>query len=112
MRTDPTTRRKFLGTAGAMAAASALPASVLARAPGASDRISIGIIGCGDRGSTHLAELGELKDQARVEVTAICDVWSKARERAGARAERLFGKAPRLVSRVDDLLALGDVDGW
>ncbi len=112
MSVPPPTRRRFLASAGSALAAGAAvsPGSLLARATGANERISIGIIGAGGRGTSHLMDLAEMKDDAKVEVTAVCDVWTVAREKAGKRAEKIWGRAPRLTSHVAELLALADVD--
>jgi predicted dehydrogenase len=67
---DPKSRRFFLG---ALTAASAV------RVWGANEKVNVGIVGVGGRGSSHLntyAGLGE------AQVVAICDVNQAARERA------------------------------
>ncbi|MCA9227293.1 MAG: Gfo/Idh/MocA family oxidoreductase, partial [Planctomycetales bacterium] len=61
-------RRTFL-TGVAMAAA-AVPASRMARAAKANDRIRVGLIGCGGRGRGVAAGFAGLKE---VEVAAVCD---------------------------------------
>jgi predicted dehydrogenase len=53
---------------------------------GANDRINFGLVGVKGMGGGHLRNLvGELA-QDNVQVTAICDVWEKARRQAGERA--------------------------
>lgn len=47
-RPDPITRRQFLGTSAAAAAAFAMPSGVFARG---SDTIRVGLVGCGGRGT-------------------------------------------------------------
>ncbi|MCE9544547.1 MAG: Gfo/Idh/MocA family oxidoreductase [Planctomycetia bacterium] len=86
---DPTenhvSRRRFLGTAGAAAAltAVALPASSYAKVIGANDRIRIGFIGVGGMGTEHLKAIHELKEQDNVEGIIVADCW-KSRAEKGA----------------------------
>src|SRR5689334_11224590 len=68
-----TTRRFFVGAATAAAAA---------RVWGANDKINVGIVGLGGRGSNHLDIYSRLPE---ARVAAICDIDQAARERAQAR---------------------------
>jgi predicted dehydrogenase len=104
-------RREFLKTASAGAAAVALSASAYARTIGANDRISIGLVGCGDRGTNaHMPGVHPFDKQENVEFTAVCDPWRVARERAAARVQEWYGRPARQFSSYRDLLALKDVD--
>ena len=67
---DPQTRRFFLG---ALTAASAV------RVWGANDKVTIGIVGLGGRGSSHLNTYTGL---AEAQVIGLCDVNQAAREKA------------------------------
>ena len=71
--TDPTTRRFFLGAATAAAAT---------RVWGANDKINVGIVGLGGRGTNHLNTYSKLPD---ARVAALCDVNQAAREKAKPR---------------------------
>ncbi len=73
---EPNTRRFFLG---AMTAASAV------RVWGANDKVNVGIVGLGGRGSSHLGIYADLKE---AQVVALCDVNQPARERAQATLVR------------------------
>src|SRR5215470_11475261 len=73
---DPKTRRFFLG---ALTAASAV------RVLGANDKINIGIVGLGGRGSSHLNTYAGL---AEAQIVGLCDVDQTARERAQATLTR------------------------
>src|SRR5579863_3538477 len=73
---DPKTRRFFLG---ALTAASAV------RVWGANDKVNIGIVGVGGRGSSHLNTYTSLNES---QVVAVCDVNQPARERAQATLAR------------------------
>jgi predicted dehydrogenase len=93
-----TTRRAFFP----MAAGSAM----LAQSP--NNKIRIAMIGFGSRGNYLFDEIR--KSGEDVEIVAVCDVWSVARQQAEARVTEFFGKKPKLVSRYQDLLAMPDVD--
>jgi predicted dehydrogenase len=97
----PSTRRTFLAAAGSAVAA--------ARAAGANDRLRLGLIGAGGRGTDHLRELIRLKD-LNIDITALCDVWKVSRERAEATIERNFGAKPKSTTDYRELLSWKDVD--
>lgn len=106
---ETTTRRGFLtSTAGAALAGWALSQT---RANGANERIRLGIIGCGGRGTYHIEEIEKLADSHSVEITAVCDVWRPNLEKAAARIREKTGKAPFSTSKYGELLARPDVDG-
>ena len=69
---DPKTRRFFLG---ALTAASAV------RVWGANDKVNVGIVGLGGRGTTHLNNYTGLSE---AQVVGLCDVNQAAREKAQA----------------------------
>src|SRR5690349_13601157 len=72
----PTTRRFFLGAATAAAAT---------RVWGANEKVNVGIVGVGGRGSSHLNIYSKLPD---ARVAAICDIDQAAREKANATLTR------------------------
>jgi predicted dehydrogenase len=110
-KSRPTSRRSFLTGAGATIGASALGRTALSysRILGANERISLGHIGVGRRG-TGLAGIAAQLKTKNVEMTAVCDLWKVNREAAAARAEAAYGRAPRAFQYMEDLLALKDVD--
>jgi predicted dehydrogenase len=100
-------RREFIST-GLGLAASLAPASVRARGP--NDRIGIGVIGCGSRGNYLLGETFAAAAD-RVDIVAVADVWSVARNTMAKRVAGTGGRpAPRLFARYHDLLAMPQVD--
>src|SRR5437899_1668025 len=106
-------RRAFLNRSAVIAAgATALGSTALSysRTVGANDRISLGHIGIGNRGTELDWIAGRLKDKHNVEMTALCDLWTVNREKAAARNEKYYGQAPRKFKYLEDLLALKDVD--
>lgn len=101
-------RRQFIAGSSAVLATGMAPAVL--RPQGANDRIRVGIIGCGGRGSWVLGNLERLKESANVTVSGLCDVWRPAREKMAARVEKNFGTKPAVFARYADLLARDDVD--
>jgi predicted dehydrogenase len=101
-------RREFLATGVGLASA-ALTGSTVGASP--NDRIRLGIVGCGARG-TYLLHQAIAAAPGQLEIVALCDVWSLARETMAALvAEKLPGQKPRLVSRHQDLLETPSLDG-
>jgi predicted dehydrogenase len=66
-------RRTFLGASAAVAAPMIVPASVFGRQdrPAPSDRITMGLIGCGGQGNS---DMGRFLGMADAQVVAVCDV--------------------------------------
>jgi predicted dehydrogenase len=73
----PTSRRFFLGAATAVAAS---------RVWGANDKINVGIVGLGGRGTNHLNYYSKSIPEARV--VGLCDVNQAAREVANATLQK------------------------
>jgi len=105
-------RRRFLGQTAAAIAGGALSTSAFSysRIKGANDRILLGHIGIGNRGSELAWIASRLKDKHNVEMGAVCDLWKVNRETAASRAQSVYGRAPRAYQYMDDLLALKDID--
>jgi predicted dehydrogenase len=113
-------RRAFLNkTAGAVASSAfavskspAYASTALSydRILGANDRIALGHVGIGNRGSGLHAMVSKLKTKYNVETIAVCDLWTRNRDRAAANTQKYYGRAPRAFQRLEELLALGDVD--
>jgi predicted dehydrogenase len=106
-------RRTFLNkTATVIAGGAAFGSSALSyrRILGANDRISLGHIGIGDRGSDLTEIVSRLKTSHNVEMTAVCDLWSVNREKAHAVNAKHYGRAPRAMQYLEELLAMKDVD--
>jgi predicted dehydrogenase len=106
-------RRTFLNNSVKVIGGSAALGSTAlsySRIAGANDRISIGHIGIGNRG-TELDEIASrLKQSHKVEMTAVCDLWSVNREKAVATNTAFYGKAPRVFKDPGELLAARDLD--
>src|ERR1051326_475527 len=110
----PQTRRNFLKTAvkagAVLLAPQVVPSSVLGRdgSGSPSERIVLGAIGIGNRGSYVL---GCLLNYADVQFIAICDVKAKRREAVKNRADTFYNnKACATYRDLRELLARPDID--
>jgi predicted dehydrogenase len=106
-------RRKFLGKSAALLAGSAaIPNTALSysRILGSNDRISLAHIGTGSRGEDLAWIVAQLKTTQNVEITVVCDLWKLNREKAAAANEKYYGRAPRAIQHLEELLPLKDVD--
>ncbi len=104
-------RRKFMKATATGIGLSAMSAASYARVAGANDRISIGIIGCGDRGiNVHMNKIHALSQAHNVEITALAEPWGSQRRKAAALVKEWYGKDARHFVSYRDLLALQDVD--
>ncbi|HWD98236.1 MAG TPA: Gfo/Idh/MocA family oxidoreductase, partial [Bryobacteraceae bacterium] len=90
---DHIDRRDFLKNATALGAASTLTQAALAARPaarvsnkvvGANDRINVGVIGCGSRGSGVAKDFAKAGETHNARVAMVCDVY---RKRANEAAE-------------------------
>lgn len=104
-------RRGLLKAGVGGSAVLAFSAASYSRILGANDRISIGVIGCGNRGvNAHMAGVNQHAQSQNIEITAVCDPWRLRREVASAKAKEWYGRAARSFVSYRDLLALEDVD--
>ena len=101
-------RRDFLATGMGLAAAALTTGRAGAVSP--NDKINLGIIGCGVRGTYILSE-AMAAGAGKVNVVGVCDVWSMARDKmATALAEKQGGQRPKEFTRYHDLLAMPGLD--
>ena len=105
------TRRAFLGGAGAVVAAPYVITSAALGAPGkapASERITMGAIGLGGRGTHDLQALMANDD---VQVLALCDVKQERREAVKQLVDQKYESSDCATYRdLRELLARDDVD--
>jgi predicted dehydrogenase len=78
---------------------------------GANDRIRLAQLGCGDRseGHVHMVQLAAKKTP--VEMIAVCDLWSVARERRATQVKDGFNLTPQLYKYSEEMLTRKDIDG-
>lgn len=118
------TRRDFLkdsiaaaGTVGGVMALSGLTggaraepaAASVMRVPGANERINIGIIGAGGRGSELMGQINGLAQGKNVQISAVCDVWKVNLEAAANKVKSWFGAEPYKCTRFGEVLARDDI---
>ncbi len=107
------TRRQFLKRTAAGAGAAAGVAmtapfcDAAGRVRGASERIGIGFIGVGGRGSAHMHEVHTVREKygVPVDMVAVCDVYRPRLTRA-----KEYRKVPKAYTDYRDLLADPNVD--
>ncbi|MBN1417436.1 MAG: Gfo/Idh/MocA family oxidoreductase [Planctomycetes bacterium] len=104
MESKDLTRRGFLARAAGTTAGIALAANP-ARVLGANERMGVGVIGCGGRGSYHAHVLKNLHDGGYpVDIVAVCDTFRGRLDRAA----KAHGAKPYMNH--EDLLADAGVD--
>ncbi len=108
---EATSRRDFLKTASLAAAAVSMNAASYAKVNGANERLSVAVIGCGQRGAhAHMPGLHAHDKAFNAEVTALADPWRQKREAAAALAKDWYGREPRTFVSYRDVLELDDID--
>ncbi len=92
MSPSPSRRRFLRSSVAALAAPAVVPASVFGvERPAPSERITVGLIGCGARGFANLEELLKLPD---CQVVAVCDVDTFHYREHTTRKGRPYGLEP------------------
>ncbi len=98
------TRRKFIaGAAATGAAASALPVSSYAQVAG-SDRIKVGMVGCGGRNSGAIVQNLTASDSAQL--VAVADAFQDKIDGTGPRAAGL----PKITAQIEKLGKTAQID--
>ncbi len=98
-------RRAFLCKAAGLAVAPSILKSA-----GANDRLRLGLIGAGGRGSTLMGQVASLRNVVNAEVAAICDVWRVNLEQAARKARKQFATQIKTTTRFGELLSWEDID--
>jgi predicted dehydrogenase len=83
-------------------------AASYSRILGANDRIRVANVGCGRRGL--LKELIQVKDDAAIDIAAVCDTWRQKLDKAAADVKEFTGKAPFTTAHFAEVLARKDID--
>jgi predicted dehydrogenase len=103
-------RRTFM-KAGVAAMAVGTNARSYARILGANGRIRLAQLGCGARSHGHVVMAKGAAKNLPVEMVAVCDIWSLAREQRAAQVKEAFHLEPQSYQHHEDLLARKDIDG-
>src|ERR1035437_8438452 len=101
---NESSRRSFLNSAAAAAGAFSIVAPQAVRGTQANSQISVGLIGCGGRGS-YDASIVNADPRARI--TALCDQFPDQFERATATIK---AQSPKTYADFEKLLAASDID--
>ncbi len=119
MTKSTTSRRQFLGRTAAGLSSTALASAYSAgRVIGANDRINVAVIGLGNICTRHLHHrLLPLREKGSIEVTAVSDVFEKAKHRAagiiGLASKDIHHEYPELLSRLEvDAVVIATPDPW
>src|SRR5437867_7185426 len=97
-------RRGFLGTAASLTAAN------YAHAAGANERLAVGIVGPGGRGRSVMKTFFGQQKEGNAELFAVCDLWSKNRDRGADLVKQDGGREPKVFKRLQDMLASNSLD--
>ncbi|RJP35577.1 MAG: gfo/Idh/MocA family oxidoreductase [Candidatus Omnitrophota bacterium] len=108
-------RREFIhnsisGGAAAGVITAGFTASGYGRVLGANDKIRIGLIGCGGRGTYHLGWVHRTAEETKADVVAACDIWNVKREQAAQVIEERFERKPVLYEDYRKLLDSSEID--
>jgi predicted dehydrogenase len=110
-------RRKFIGKTAAgiagvtvLSNGSSLSAASYRRIIGANDRINIGFLGCGSRGSDHQTMVKASEKDKNIGVVGVCDIWKLNRENAAANCKKLFGNDVKQFKYSEEMLKMPELD--
>ena len=106
------TRRDFIkkvaiGSAGVTLGAHSLQAASMRNVMGANSRINFGVAGVNGRGRAHINAIAECENTS---IGYICEVDSRAAEKAADLAEKLTGKRPQIIEDYRKLVEKQDLD--
>lgn len=104
------TRRRFLGASAMAAAATGLAPRAMGETPpvAPSERVTLGVIGTGGKGTQGM---GVFLRETHAQVVAVCDVERGARDQAKALVDDFYGNADCATYRdFRELLARSDID--
>ncbi len=81
---------------------------------GANERLKVGVIGCGGMANSHMDALLKMQQTDNVEITAVCDIYTKRLEAAAAKTGAMAYKDyPGLLARKDlDYVLIATPEHW
>ena len=103
----PINRRTFFLTAGAATGSALLSRRARAHLVPPSERVRLGVIGCGGMGSRHIEALAE---NPQCELVALCDVAMSRFNKAQDKVEEMTGKRPDGYQDFYQVLDRQDID--
>jgi predicted dehydrogenase len=104
------TRRGFLKTTSAVAAATAMTARSYAQVKGANDRINIGIVGCGGIAQEHRKVLVAMREEQNIGLMTVCDVYETRATQYRDAIKADNAGDPKIVKDYHDILADRSID--
>ena len=113
MAKNKLSRRNFIGTAtvGLAGAAMTMSARSYSKIIGANDRINIGFLGGGARGSDHQTMVKNSEKDKNLAVVAVCDIWKLNREKAAANINQKFSADVKQFKYSEEMLKMSELDG-
>lgn len=114
-------RRKFVqrvagSTAGIAVFGSSLgmSAASYSRIVGANERLNIGVIGCGGMSNAHMKALLQMKKSDNIDITAVCDVYTKRLDQAKelTKAQAFKNYQDILENKNIDYVLIGTPEHW
>ncbi|MHC4670968.1 MAG: Gfo/Idh/MocA family protein [Planctomycetota bacterium] len=112
MKTNSFSRRNFLQKSAQAASAMTLvpqSAKSIGRIWGANERMMVGVVGLGSRGTYLMGWADKLAESDNIQLAAICDIWNKRRQIASDRLYALTGKRPITCRTLDEICDLKDL---
>lgn len=105
-------RRAFLQTAAAAGVGLGFLSSQArtAKALGPNERLSVGIVGAGMRGTELIRIFAQIAGEFSADLTAVCDLWSHHRTRGVEKAKQFTGREPKQFHQLEDMLAWSGLD--
>lgn len=100
-------KKMTLGSAGVALGAYQLQASGLGSILGANDRLNFGVVGVNSRGNAHIMAIADAPNTA---INYICDVDSRAAEKAASMVQEKTGKKPEIIEDYRKMLEKKDLD--
>ncbi len=114
-------RRKFVqrvagSTAGIAVFGSSLgmSAASYSHIVGANERLNIGVIGCGGMSNAHMKALLQMKKSDNIDITAVCDVYTKRLDQAKelTKAQAFKNYQDILENKNIDYVLIGTPEHW
>jgi predicted dehydrogenase len=117
MTSQKLSRRNFIGKTTTALAGTALASSAVSlnaasysRVKGANDRINIGFLGCGARGSGHQNMVKMSEKDKNLGVVAVCDIWKLNREKSAGLCKKNFGADVKQFKYSEEFLSMPELD--
>jgi len=90
--------------------ARSLRAAQVRRVAGANDRISVGMVGAGNRSRSLVAWIEQLATSENVAISAVCDLWHARRETLADELDARDSFKVHRCRRMEEVCALKDLD--